>query len=87
MIYICLSFNCLFGDMSACNLSDLIAKKPTIIAIDGPVASGKTSLGKTLATKLGINYLDSGIIYRLITHYYQKNINTLGNQSTKNKKA
>jgi cytidylate kinase len=37
------------------------------IAIDGPVASGKSTLGAALAERLGYTYFDSGVIYRAIT--------------------
>ncbi|MEE2881301.1 MAG: (d)CMP kinase [Chloroflexota bacterium] len=37
------------------------------IPIDGPVASGKTTVGRALARKLGIAYLDTGIMYRAVT--------------------
>ncbi len=36
------------------------------IAIDGPVASGKSTLGAALATRLGYTYFDSGIVYRAL---------------------
>lgn len=36
-----------------------------IIAIDGPVASGKGSVSAGVAKKLGFNVLDSGALYRL----------------------
>lgn len=38
-----------------------------IIAIDGPAASGKSSLGVTLARRLGYAYVDSGALYRAVT--------------------
>ena len=34
------------------------------IAIDGPVGSGKTTIGKLLAQKLNYQFLDSGLLYR-----------------------
>jgi cytidylate kinase len=34
------------------------------IAIDGPVASGKTSVGLSLAERLGYLFLDTGVMYR-----------------------
>jgi cytidylate kinase len=37
-----------------------------IIAIDGPAASGKGTLGKRLATHYGLRYLDSGLLYRAV---------------------
>ena len=41
--------------------------RSSIIAIDGPVASGKTSVGKLLSRKLQYRFLDTGIMYRAIT--------------------
>lgn len=38
-----------------------------IIAIDGPAGSGKSTIAKLLAKKLGFFYLDSGALYRAIT--------------------
>ncbi len=40
---------------------------PTIIAIDGPAASGKSTLGHKLAHALGYLYFDTGVMYRAIT--------------------
>jgi len=37
-----------------------------IIAIDGPAASGKGTLGKRLATHYGYRHLDTGLIYRAV---------------------
>ena len=37
------------------------------IAIDGPVASGKTAVGRSLARRLGFRSLDTGIMYRAVT--------------------
>ena len=41
--------------------------KPTTIAIDGPAASGKSTLAKQLADQLGYLYFDTGVMYRAIT--------------------
>jgi len=42
--------------------------RPNInISVDGPVASGKTTVGRMLAGKLGITFLDTGIMYRAVT--------------------
>ncbi len=38
-----------------------------IIAIDGPAASGKSTLGQRLAQALGYLYFDTGVMYRAIT--------------------
>jgi CMP/dCMP kinase len=41
--------------------------KPNIIAIDGPAASGKSTLGFRLAESLGYLYFDTGLMYRAVT--------------------
>jgi cytidylate kinase len=41
--------------------------KPDIIAIDGPAASGKSTLGQRLASALGYLYFDTGVMYRAVT--------------------
>lgn len=38
-----------------------------VIAIDGPAGSGKSSVSRTVATRLGLQYLDTGAMYRAIT--------------------
>ena len=38
-----------------------------VIAIDGPVAAGKTVVGRRLAQRLGFDHLDTGNMYRAIT--------------------
>ena len=40
---------------------------PNIIAIDGPAASGKSTIGQMLARELGYLYFDTGVMYRAIT--------------------
>ena len=45
----------------------------SVIAIDGPVAAGKTAVGRKLAQSLGFAYLDTGIMYRAITWLALKN--------------
>jgi cytidylate kinase len=39
-----------------------------IIAIDGPAASGKGTLGKRLAAHYGYRHLDTGVIYRAVAY-------------------
>src|SRR4051812_15982299 len=39
-----------------------------IIAIDGPAASGKGTLGKRLAVHFGFRHLDTGLLYRAVAH-------------------
>ncbi len=40
---------------------------PRIITIDGPAASGKSTLGARLAQYLGYLYFDTGVMYRAVT--------------------
>lgn len=40
---------------------------PRAITIDGPAGSGKSTLGATLATRLGFIYFDTGVMYRALT--------------------
>lgn len=40
---------------------------PSIIALDGPAASGKSTLGDKLANSLGYLFFDTGIMYRAVT--------------------
>ncbi|SVD81861.1 uncharacterized protein METZ01_LOCUS434715, partial [marine metagenome] len=40
---------------------------PSKIAIDGPVASGKTSVGNQLAKVLGYRFIDTGLMYRAMS--------------------
>jgi len=41
--------------------------RPNTIAIDGPAASGKSTLGKHLAQDLGYLFFDTGVMYRAVT--------------------
>ena len=41
-----------------------------IVVIDGPAGSGKSSTAKAVAEQLGIQYLDSGALYRAATLVY-----------------
>jgi CMP/dCMP kinase len=44
-----------------------MVKYPKTIAIDGPAASGKSTIGQELAQKLGYLFLDTGLMYRAVT--------------------
>jgi len=48
------------------NLSKLKGK---IIAVDGPAGSGKSTTARILAARLGYKYLDTGAMYRALTHF------------------
>jgi cytidylate kinase len=48
-----------------------------IVAVDGPAASGKSSVARRVARRLGFAYVNSGAIYRALTWYIlQKGIDT-----------
>jgi len=42
--------------------------RPRVIAVDGSAASGKSTVGRRLAAHLGYPFLDTGVMYRAITH-------------------
>ena len=42
-------------------------KAPFVIALDGPAASGKSSVGLGVARALGLGYFDTGLLYRALT--------------------
>ena len=46
-----------------------------IITIDGPSASGKGSLTRSIAAEFNFNILDSGLLYRAYAYFYEKEIN------------
>ena len=39
----------------------------TVVAIDGPAASGKSSVAREISSRLGYSYVDSGAFYRAMT--------------------
>jgi cytidylate kinase len=41
--------------------------RPFVIALDGPAASGKSSVGLGAARELGFKYFDTGLLYRVLT--------------------
>lgn len=44
-----------------------MASRPSIVAIDGPVAAGKTVVSALLAQRLGYRFIDTGLMYRAVT--------------------
>ena len=45
----------------------LIGSGPLVVAMDGPSGTGKSSVSRLLATRLGASYLDTGAMYRVAT--------------------
>jgi cytidylate kinase len=44
-----------------------------VVAIDGPAASGKSSVARALAKQIGFDYVNSGAMYRAVTWHVLKN--------------
>lgn len=44
-------------------------KNNVVVAIDGPSGSGKSSTSRGVAARLGLRYLDTGAMFRAITHW------------------
>jgi cytidylate kinase len=44
----------------------VVSDLPAVIAIDGPSASGKGTIARLVARKLGFHYLESGALYRIV---------------------
>lgn len=42
------------------------SQRPVIVTIDGPAGSGKTTVSKMVAQRLGYRYLDTGALYRAV---------------------
>jgi CMP/dCMP kinase len=49
------------------NMDKITSQTPSIIAIDGPAASGKSTIGLRLAQALGYIFFDTGLMYRAVT--------------------
>lgn len=47
-------------------------KSRLIVAIDGPAGSGKSTIARLLAERLGLTYLDSGALYRALAYMCMK---------------
>jgi cytidylate kinase len=45
----------------------LSTEQPFVVALDGPAASGKSSVGLGVARRLGLGYFDTGLLYRVLT--------------------
>jgi len=46
---------------------DILVLKPLTIAIDGPAAAGKSTIGCEIAKRLDFLYFDTGVMYRAVT--------------------
>lgn len=48
-------------------MAEPVPGRPRSIALDGPAAAGKTTVGRLLAERLGYLWLDTGLLYRALT--------------------
>ncbi|HUR50048.1 MAG TPA: (d)CMP kinase [Acidimicrobiales bacterium] len=48
--------------------TDRADEEPLIVAVDGPAGSGKSTVARAVAAKLGLSYLDTGAMYRSVAH-------------------
>jgi cytidylate kinase len=44
-----------------------LSRRPLVVAVDGPSGSGKSSVSREVARRLGLAYLDTGAMYRAAT--------------------
>lgn len=51
------------------------------VAIDGPAGSGKSTISKIIAQKLGFVHLDTGALYRAIAYFIDKNNADFNNEN------
>ena len=45
----------------------MISARQRVIAIDGPAGAGKSTIARAVAQRLGVQYLDTGAMYRAVT--------------------
>lgn len=62
-------------------------KLPEIIAVDGPAASGKSTLAEKLAEHLGYLYFDTGVMYRAVTLAALRQLCTVDSEAAVSKLA
>jgi cytidylate kinase len=55
------------------NVAGHTAASQNVIAIDGPAGSGKSTVARAVATKLGMPYLDTGAMYRAVAFTSMRN--------------
>ena len=61
--------------------------KKFVVAIDGPVAAGKGTLGRRVANYFGFAYLDTGALYRAVAMRMLRSRDTLADVKAMVKQA
>lgn len=46
---------------------------PVIVVLDGPAGTGKSTVSREIASRLGLSFLDTGAMYRAMTHWLLQN--------------
>ena len=64
-----------------------MARTIGVIAIDGPVAAGKTMAGRELAKQLDWQFMDTGVMYRAITWLALRNATSMEDEAALGKLA
>ena len=54
-------------EVGRCGRPSVLTEGTLVVSIDGPSASGKSTLGRMLARHLGLPFVDSGLMYRAVT--------------------
>src|SRR5947199_7832590 len=54
------------NDVNSVSIGDEIKSGAVVIAIDGPAGSGKSTVARQLAQRLGFTYVDTGAMYRAV---------------------
>lgn len=49
-------------------MSEATVEERLIVAVDGPAGSGKSTVARAVALRLGLRYLDTGAMYRSVAH-------------------
>ena len=47
--------------------AESLSQRPLVVALDGPSGSGKSTVAREVARRLGLEYLDTGAMYRAVT--------------------
>lgn len=58
--------------MMKAGMKDTAKAPQRVITLDGPAASGKSSVARLVAEALGVPYVSSGLLYRAATHLLQR---------------
>ena len=52
---------------------DLAPAGPVVVVLDGPAGTGKSTVSREIAARLGLSFLDTGAMYRAMTYWLLEN--------------